>query len=180
MIIVGITGTLGAGKGTIAEYLVKEKDFKHFSVRAYLLEEIVKRGLPKNRSSMVTVANELRENNSPSYIIEQLLKRAKESGKNVVIESVRAVGEAEVLKNGRAVILSVDAEQKLRYERALARNSEIDDISFEEFKSDEEREMSSDDPNKQSIASVMKMANVKIMNNGTIDELYSSIEEKLL
>ena len=33
-IIIGITGTLGAGKGTVVEYL-KKKSFKHYSVRSF-------------------------------------------------------------------------------------------------------------------------------------------------
>ena len=60
MIILGLTGTLGAGKGTVVEYL-KEKGFAHFSARAYLQEEIARRGLPNNRDSMVTIGNEFRE-----------------------------------------------------------------------------------------------------------------------
>ena len=43
MIIIGITGTLGAGKGTIVDYLVKERGFVHYSVRAFITEEIEKR-----------------------------------------------------------------------------------------------------------------------------------------
>ena len=45
MRIVGITGTLGAGKGALVEYLQTRHDFKWFSVRAFLLREIEKRGL---------------------------------------------------------------------------------------------------------------------------------------
>ena len=30
MLIIGITGTLGAGKGTIVNYLINEKQFKTF------------------------------------------------------------------------------------------------------------------------------------------------------
>ena len=52
MIIIGITGTLGAGKGTIVDYLVKNKGYHHYSVRAYLTEEIKRRNLPVNRDSM--------------------------------------------------------------------------------------------------------------------------------
>ena len=35
--IIGITGTLGAGKGTVVDFL-KEKGFRHFSVRDYLIK----------------------------------------------------------------------------------------------------------------------------------------------
>ena len=60
MIIIGITGTLGAGKGTIVDYLTINKGFKHYSVRQYLIEEIEKKGLPVNRDTMTEVANNLR------------------------------------------------------------------------------------------------------------------------
>lgn len=40
MQIIGITGTLGAGKGTVVDYLVKNKGFNHFSVGDYLIDEI--------------------------------------------------------------------------------------------------------------------------------------------
>ena len=45
MNIIGITGTIGAGKGTIVDYLVKEKGYVHYSVRAFIAEEIQRRGL---------------------------------------------------------------------------------------------------------------------------------------
>ena len=40
MRIVGITGTLGAGKGTVVEYLTQQKGFKHYSARG-LLNQII-------------------------------------------------------------------------------------------------------------------------------------------
>lgn len=86
--IIGITGTLGAGKGTIVEYLI-QKGFRHYSVREFLIKEINKRSLPVNRDSMVLVANQLREINSPSYIIERLLEKANQEGENSIIESIR-------------------------------------------------------------------------------------------
>ncbi len=42
--IIGVTGTLAAGKGTIVKLLL-EKNFKHYSVREFLIKEIEKRGL---------------------------------------------------------------------------------------------------------------------------------------
>ncbi|MBQ9554096.1 hypothetical protein IJU97_03975 [bacterium] len=46
------------------------------------------------------------------------------------------------------ILLSVDADQKVRYERALSRNSEKDHISFEKFQEQEALEASNQDPNK--------------------------------
>ena len=72
MITIGITGTLGAGKGTIVDYLIKNKGFVHYSVRSFITEEINRRGLPVNRDSMTMVGNDLRAQHSPSWIVEQL------------------------------------------------------------------------------------------------------------
>lgn len=43
MLIIGITGTNGAGKGTVVEYLVKEKGFSHYSVSGYLTQILKRR-----------------------------------------------------------------------------------------------------------------------------------------
>ena len=40
MIIIGITGTLGAGKGTIVEYLIKNKNFFHFNISSNSYDNI--------------------------------------------------------------------------------------------------------------------------------------------
>ena len=41
MKIIGITGTIGAGKGTIVDYLVLQKGYEHYSVRSFIKEEII-------------------------------------------------------------------------------------------------------------------------------------------
>jgi len=177
MIIIGITGTLGAGKGAIVEYLTKSMGFVHFSVRGFLINEIKKRGLPENRDSMVVIANELRAKNSPSYITDQLFSQAFKTGKNAVIESIRTPGEVESLKlKGQFYLFAIDADPKIRFERIKKRNSVTDQISFEIFLENEKREMFSKDPNKQNLAECREMADYVFDNNGTIEELNKRID----
>ena len=177
MIIIGITGTLGAGKGTIVDYLVNERGFLHFSVRAFISEEIVRRGMMVNRDSMVVVANDLRRNNSPSYITDCLYEQAMEANRNSVIESIRTPGEVYSLrKKGRFLLISVDADPKIRYDRISRRKSETDHIDYETFLENERREMTSDDPNAQNLAKCIEMADLKFLNNGTIEQLNRQVE----
>jgi dephospho-CoA kinase len=180
MLIIGITGTLGAGKGTIVDYLVKEKGFVHFSVRGFLIEEIERQGLAVNRDSMVMVANKLRADHSPSYIIDQLYEQALLTGKNCIIESIRTPGEVESLREkGNFLLFAVDADPMLRYDRIVVRNSETDRISFATFVENEEREMQSHDPNKQNIGKCIDQADRIFYNNSTVEALYKQLEEEL-
>lgn len=180
MLIIGITGTLGAGKGTIVNYLLTEKGFKHFSVRAFITEEIKKRGLEVNRDSMTSVANDLRATHSPAYIADQLYHQAKASGTNSIIESLRTPGEVESLQSkGNFYLLAVDADPKTRFERIQIRNSETDRVDFETFQANEKREMQSSDPNKQNLLKCREMADFILHNDGSIAELNQQIEEIL-
>lgn len=177
--IIGITGTNGAGKGTVVEYLVEKKGFMHYSAREFIYEEIDRRGLERNRDSTNLVGNDLRKQYGPAYVVQSLYEKALHAGGNAVIESVRTIGEAERLKAEGMVILAVDADRELRYERAVGRGTELDRISFEEFCEQEDREMAQIEPWDMNIFGVMRMADAVILNNGTLAELTMQIEEAL-
>lgn len=180
MMIIGITGTIGAGKGSIVEYLKKEKGFRHFSVRGFISDEIRRRGMPVNRDSMVVVANDLRRQNSPSYIADELYRQALESGSNAVIESLRTPGEVISLrKKGNFWLFAVDCDPKIRYQRIKSRGSETDQVDYETFLENERREMTTDDPNKQNLQKCIEMADFVFDNCGTLDELYAKVAKTL-
>ena len=177
MKVIGITGTLGAGKGTIVDYLCSHHGFKHFSVRGYLIKIITARGKEVNRDSLTHTANELRAQNSPSFIAEELFREAIISGSNCIIESIRTLGEVNALKEkGNFILFSVDTDRRIRYDRILKRGSETDSISFETFSANEEREMTSNDPNKQNLSACMNLADFHFTNNGTFEDLYRQVD----
>jgi dephospho-CoA kinase len=177
--ILGITGTLGAGKGTVVDYLVKTRGFKHFSVRDFLNTEIDKRGLEHNRDVMLEVANNLRATRGPGYIAEQLAVQAQEYGGDSVIESIRSLGEANHLREHGALLWAVDADVHTRYERITKRQSETDKVSLEEFKEHEAREFTNTDTTKPNIKAVMEMADTVLYNDTTPEELYVQVEAAL-
>ena len=176
MIVIGITGTLGAGKGTVVEYLIERYGFKHYSVRDFLTRKLKEQGLDVNRDTMTVLANRLRAEHSPSYVTDCLYDEAARSGKNCIIESIRTPGEIESLRSkGSFTLFAVDADRKLRYERITERKSATDAVSFETFVQNEEREMETNDPNKQNLRRCIEMADYVLYNNNSIDKLYEQL-----
>ena len=176
--IIGITGTIGAGKGTIVDYLVKRRGFAHFSARALIVEEIEKRGLPVSRDSMVAVANDMRRKHSPSWVAEQLFARAQALEGPAIIESLRTVGEVHKLQEQENfLLLAVDADQKTRFARVQQRkDAQSDDVTFVQFAAQEAREMKNVDPTKQNLAGCIALADHVLRNDGTIEDLHEQVE----
>lgn len=176
--IIGITGTIGSGKDTLMELLKNEYGFKHFSVRNYLTEKLEEQGEEITRTNMTNLANRLREENHTAYLAEQLFEIAKQAGGNAVIESIRTPGEVEFLKDRSEFILfAVDADPNLRYERVQERRSATDRIDFNTFMSEEQREMSNEEPHMQNIAACVRVANYRFKNNASIDMFYKRVRK---
>ena len=175
--IIGITGTLGAGKGTVVEYLKEKYGFVHFSVREFLKEEVVRRGMEPNRDSFTQVANELRAAHSPSYVTDCLYERAAQQTHDAVIESIRTPGEIDSLQaKGNFQLWAVDAAPEVRYQRAVLRNSETDHVTYETFLSNEQREMTSSDPNKQNLSACIARADKVFHNDSTRERLFHDVD----
>lgn len=174
--LIGITGSFGAGKGCAADYLVRKKGFAHFSARAFITDEIKKRNLPIDRDSMKMVANNLRKSGGPTYILEQLVDQAKKHGGDAVIESVRAVAEARYIKDQGGLVLGIDADPEVRYARTVRRGSETDHVSFEEWREQELKESNPDDPTKQDIFGALRESDYIIMNTDSVAALQREID----
>ena len=177
--LIGITGTDGSGKGEVVAHLV-EKGFVHCSARAIFEEEMDRQGLEHNRANMRIVANELRKKHGNDFLITHYLEKIDNEGiGDAVVESLRAIAEVHTLKDEGGVLLAVDANQKLRYERIQKRASSSDQVTFEEFQRHEELEMDDPDPHGMQKKAVIEAADFTVTNNGTLDELHAQIDNVL-
>jgi len=175
--IIGITGTDGAGKGAVVDYLVNKHGFIHYSSRALLEEEFVRRGTESNRINMRLIANELRAAHGNDFVVSSYMQKInKDETKQAIIESIRATDEVLTLKKEGGVLLAVDADQTIRYNRIKGRKSSSDQVSFAEFAAHEALEMNDPDPHGMQKAKVIAMADFTIQNNGSFREMGAQIE----
>lgn len=173
--IIGLTGKFAAGKGEIASYL-QQKGFGYFSFSAMMAEECKSRGIDATRENLINVANEMRKNHGNDYWANKIISKLAK-GKNFVVESFRNPAEVNAFRKLHDFrLFLVDAPQRMRYGRTVKRKRIADFKSFEEFKRLEQQEIRSSNSAAQQLEECARMADVKIMNDSTLDALHKKID----
>src|SRR3989344_1041345 len=170
MIILGLTGTFGAGKSTLAEIL-KERGYQQLVMSDVLREELRMQGKQETRDNLFVIANELRKKYGASIIVERLVEKAqKENLKKVIIDGIRTQGEIEAIKKYHGRVIAVDSSLEIRYQRIVRRGSSKDDITFEKFKEQEKAE---------NLQECIKKADYVIFCDGNVDDLKKEAEKMI-
>ncbi len=175
--IIGLTGTLAAGKGTVAEYLIG-RGFQYYSLSDELRLLLREKGIMPTRDNLTKAGNTLRKRYGPGFLAELAIKRLKGSPSisNSVVDSIRNAAEIGALRELKGFsLVAVDAPVDIRYERARKRGSERDPKSFSEFLTQEKREMAGKSTEQQ-LAACMREADFTIKNDGDFKKLYKQIE----
>lgn len=177
--IIGIAGTLAAGKGAVVEYL-KSKGFKHYSSSAILKEILTERGLPLIRDYMSPLADELMTK-YPGGVLSLSLEKAKREGAvDFVLEALHRPSEADFLRSLGGKIVGVDADVQKRFERTvIRRDGEKDQVTYEQFLAHTLHEDEGKGATGSHIRAVLDSADAVIMNNGTLEELRAEIDRAL-
>ncbi len=176
--LIYVTGTIGAGKGEVVEYLKKKYGMKHYSFRQYYTDELKRRNQPVDRPHMIDLADSLRQTYGNDYVVGELTGEARHGKSDAVIESIRNLGEVAYLKaQGDAVLLAVDAPKEIRFKRINDRGSALDDRTMEQFLADDERENVNADEWRTNILACIKQADFVYNNVGSIEDLHAWIDK---
>lgn len=177
--IIGITGTLGAGKGTLVEYL-KSKGFSHYSSSGILKKILSERNLPATRENLSALADELMQK-FEGGVLQLSHERAQEKkDKNYILEAIHRIGESDYVRSIGGIVIGIDADIETRYKRVVGRKEGIkDQVTFEQFKADSKREDEGATGAGPNIRAVLSTADVILKNRNTLEDLYKQIDKVL-
>lgn len=178
-IIIGLTGSLCSGKGTIANHLI-ELGFHHQILSDRIRDEIRSRGQEISRTLLQDVGNELRLNFGGAILAERTFEIIANLPGNIVIDGVRNPDEIDFLRNNlNAKIIGVHAPKEKRLEWYLGRAKDRgeDGKTPEAFERDDNRDFGIGEPeNGQQVGKCLEMADILLWNSGPKSELYKECD----
>jgi dephospho-CoA kinase len=173
--LIGLTGTNGAGKGEVASYLMK-KGYAYVSLSDEIRAELRRRGKESTRDQLIAAGNALRRRYGADILARRAMKKVKD---RTVIDSIRNAREVAFLRRQDDFILvAVDAPAELRYARVQKRGRAESASTLEEFAAKEKEEMTGGTSGQQ-LRLCLNLADVTIVNDGTIEVLHRRLEEQL-
>ncbi|MFA5318668.1 MAG: AAA family ATPase [Patescibacteria group bacterium] len=174
-IIIGLVGEIASGKDTLVDYLQKNYQATTHKFSASLRDILNRLYLDISRENLQKLSQILRENFNQNLLSKVIAGDVKnDDNKIIVINGVRRLTDIEYLKKlPEFHLIYVTADLDKRHKRIVSREENEDDKNktLEQFKVDEQAEA------EQQIPKVAQIANYRIDNNGTIDDLYRQIDK---
>jgi dephospho-CoA kinase len=174
--IIGLTGTFGAGKGETSKIFM-EMGYNYHSCSDVLRAELRTQGKEETIANLAELGNELRDKFGSGELAKRLIAIIRKRGEQkAIIDSIRSVGEVEELKKEPDFyLLSIEAPLAVRHERVKRRGRHGDNLEFEEFKRLEQAQMHGEGA-RQNLQKCMELADFRISNSGTLEELKTDIK----
>jgi len=174
--IFGLSGPNGAGKGEVVDYLAA-RSFSAFSLSDVIRADLRDSGLAESRERMIERGRALRAERGASVLADLALEGLRDDC-NYVIDSIRHPAEVETLRarTEHFRLLWIDADEEVRLQRIVARGRVGDPTSLEVLRRLEGRELGSENPAAQQLLAVRELADDRIENNGSLEELLRNVQ----
>jgi dephospho-CoA kinase len=149
MHIIGLSGTNGSGKDTLGAILADRYNFLFISVTDLLRAGLKERGLAVDRENLRNLSAEWRREHGLGVLVDMAMaefEKVKDKHSGIVMASLRNSGESERLHELDGVLVWLDADPELRYNRVQANAAHRgrageDNKTFAEFLAEEAIEM---------------------------------------
>ena len=176
MMILGLSGTNGSGKGEVLRYL-EARSFYPLSLSDVIREELREQGLEETRERMIETGNAIRAAHGAGGLALRVAERIS-SDRNYVIDSIRHPEEVAALgaRSSHFRLLWVDAPEALRLSRIQARARVGDPETLEELQRLEGRELAGPEAHAQQLLAVRELADFRIDNASGLEELHASVQ----
>lgn len=167
---IAFVGPPAVGKDAVSDFIAQKYSLKHISsgdiVRNYVKENNLG---DIDRGNLRVIANKMRTEFGGDVLVQIALKQSPD---NLILSGLRSIDEVMTFKRNGGKVISITAPMVKRYELAKIRGRIDDNVSFEDFKLSEEKENSNPDKNSQNVQKVIEMADIEIINDGSLDELF--------
>lgn len=171
--IIGLTGSMGAGKGEVVKILEK-LGFQYITLSQMVREEARNRGIEEEREKLMEVGNSMRQAEGNGVLGKRALQKIQESEHELwVVDGIRNPAEIDELRKSSDVhIIALEANRELLVERILKRGRPSDAKTPEEIIFKIEREWGKGEPEGgQQMEKCVAKADHTIVNEGTLEEL---------
>ncbi|MDR1196760.1 MAG: AAA family ATPase [Candidatus Nomurabacteria bacterium] len=166
--IIGVAGTNASGKNTLGDVLVADFGYSQVSTGDMVRAEAMKQFGDIERATLQKVAPAYKRQHGAGVFVELALQQPRP----LVIDGIRALGEAKMIKKAGGVLVFVDADPELRYQRMKKRARDAESQkSFEEFLQLDQNEWEAGpDDSDYNIKGIKAMADISLTNDGTVEE----------
>ena len=186
MKLFGLAGTAGSGKDTVAELMCELFEMHNYSTSDFVractrfLFDLTPDASPI-RDQLFMVATHLRELNQATTVQMGVLQARERGFERQIISGIRTIGEMKALKDAGGIMVAVDADPKVRYERITARLRDPEsERSFDEFlKQDSYENEGVADGDMHGIRYVIETSDILISNESSLDDLRIQLCDKI-
>ncbi len=168
-------GPPAVGKDTVAAYVEKKYKLHHISSGDLLREYVKNNNLGDfDRRNLQIAGNNLRKKMGGDVLVKMAFEKVSD---NLILSGLRAIDEVKTFKKLGGIVISINAPLERRYELAKSRGRIDDNVTLDDFIKIEEEENRNPDRNSQNVDEVISMSNLEILNDGSLDDLYSKSDE---
>jgi len=168
-------GPPAVGKDAASNYIEEKYKMVHISSGDIIRRYVTENNLGDlDRKNLQTVATKLRTEKGGDILIRIAMENHND---NIILSGLRAIDEVESFKKFGGFVVAIDAPLEKRYGMAKLRGRIGDNASLDDFIRLEEEERVSTDRNGQNVDAVVSMADIKITNDGDLNDLFKKCDE---